>query len=106
MALDLRSKGRGIMKISEIDASSRKVDIEAVVTEKEEPRDITTRRGATKICNAKIEDESGSIKLVLWGEETDKIKQGDKIKIENGYVKEWNGELQLSVGMYGKLTVL
>jgi len=29
-----------------------------------------------------------------------------KIKISNGYVKEWNGELQLSAGKYGRLEVL
>lgn len=94
------------MNISEINAFSKKVTIEAVVTEKEQPREINTRRGATKIANAKIEDSSGSIKLVLWGDETEQVKEGDKIRIENGYVKEWNSELQLSVGMYGKITVL
>ncbi len=97
---------KGIMNISEINVNSRKVSIEAVVTEKEEPRDISTRYGATKISNARVEDESGNIKLVLWGDETEKVKEGDKIRIENGFVKEWNGELQLSVGKYGKLTVL
>lgn len=94
------------MNISEINVGSRQVTVEATVTEKEEPRDINTRYGATKIANATIEDTSGSIKLVLWGEETEKIKQGDKIKIENGFVKEWQGQLQLSVGKFGKLTVL
>ncbi len=94
------------MNISEIKADSRKIDIEATVTQKDEPRDINTKRGATKISNATLEDPSGTIKLVLWGDETGKIKEGNRIKIENGFVKEWNGELQLSIGMYGKLTVL
>ncbi len=94
------------MNISEINANSRGVTIEAAVTEKDEPRDINTRFGATRISNARIEDETGKIKLVLWGDETEKVKQGDKIRIENGFVKEWNGELQLSVGKFGKLTVL
>lgn len=94
------------MNISEINMDSRKVTVEAKVVEKEEPRDINTRYGATRIANAKIEDSSGSIKLVLWGDETEKVKEGDKIKIENGFVKEWDGELQLSIGKYGKLTVL
>ena len=94
------------MNISEITANSRNVEIEATVIEKDDSREINTRHGATRISNAKIEDATGSIKLVLWGDETEKIKQGDRIKIENGFVKEWNGELQLSVGLYGKLTVL
>jgi replication factor A1 len=31
---------------------------------------------------------------------------GDKIKIENGYITSFKGELQLNIGKYGKLTVL
>ena len=65
-----------------------------------------TKFGRTKVANATIEDDSGNIKLVLWGEEVDKCKQGDKIKIENGYIKEWNGEMQVSIGKFGKLTIL
>ncbi len=94
------------MKISELSSSSKKVNITAVVAEKEEPRDVNTRFGQNRVCNATLEDDSGNIKLVLWGDEVDSIKIGDKVKIENGYIKEWNGEIQLSVGKYGKIEVL
>src|SRR3989338_6085217 len=94
------------MKIAELDSNSRKVNITATVTEKEEPRDVNTRFGRNRVCNATLEDDSGNIKLVLWGDEVDAVKIGDKIQIENGYIKEWNGEIQLSVGKYGKMTVL
>ena len=94
------------MKIAEINSDSRKINITATVTEKEEPRDVNTRYGKTRVAEAIIEDDSGNIKLVLWGDEIDGIKLGDKIKIENGFVKEWNGEMQLSAGKYGKISVL
>ena len=94
------------MKIIDLKEGSSKVDLEAKVTEKEEIREVTTRFGKTKVANAVIEDESGSIVLVLWGEQADNIKQGDSIKVENGFVKEWNNSLQLSIGKFGKLTVL
>jgi predicted aconitase with swiveling domain len=35
-----------------------------------------------------------------------KIKTGDKIKIENGYVTSFRGEIQLNIGRYGKLSIL
>ena len=35
-----------------------------------------------------------------------KVKLGDKVKIEKGYVKSFRDVLQLSTGKYGKLTVL
>lgn len=94
------------MKIVELNSNSRKVNITATVSDKEEPREVNTRFGKNRVCNAIVEDDSGNIKLVLWGDEIDSIKIGDKIQIENGYIREWNGEIQLSVGKYGKLTVL
>ena len=53
--------------------------------------------------NALIEDETGSMKLTLWGNQIDKVKKGDKIRITGGYVKEFNGELFLNVGRNGTL---
>ncbi len=94
------------MKIAELNGNSRKINLTATVTEKEEPREVNTRFGRTRVAEAIVEDDSGNIKLVLWGDEIDGVKIGDKVKIENGFIKEWNGELQLSVGKYGKLSVL
>lgn len=100
------NKVSGIMKVAELNADSRKVNITGSISSKEEPREINTRYGKTMISNAVLEDDSGSITLVLWGDECERVNENDKIKIENGYVKEWNGNLQLSIGKYGKLTIL
>lgn len=94
------------MKISDLKDGAGKVDLEAKVVEKESPREVNTKFGRNKVANAVIEDDSGTIALTLWGDDTEKIKEGDTVKIENGFVKEWNGTLQLSVGKYGKMTVL
>ncbi|MBS3051481.1 MAG: DNA-binding protein [Candidatus Aenigmarchaeota archaeon] len=94
------------MKISELKDGTGKADIEAKVVEKEATREVNTKFGRSKVANAVIEDDSGTIALTLWGDDADKVKEGDTLKIENGFVKEWNGTLQLSVGKYGKMTVL
>src|SRR3989338_8444500 len=86
------------MKIVDLKDGAGKVDVEGKIVEKEEPREVNTKFGRTKVANAVIEDESGSIVLVLWGEQADNINEGDTVKIENGYVKEWNNSLQLNVG--------
>ncbi|HIG97587.1 MAG TPA: DNA-binding protein [Candidatus Aenigmarchaeota archaeon] len=93
------------MKISELKDGAGKVNIEAKIVEKEAAREINTKFGRTKVCNTVLEDDSGTIVLVLWGDDTEKVNQGDTVKIENGYVKEWNGTLQLNVGKYGKISV-
>ncbi|MCD6093128.1 MAG: DNA-binding protein [Candidatus Aenigmarchaeota archaeon] len=94
------------MKISDINVSSKRIDIEAKVIEKEEPRDIITKYGQTKVANAIIEDDTGRFKLTLWGEHADKVNEGDKIKITNGFVSTFRDELQLSVGKFGRLEIL
>ncbi|MBI2972059.1 MAG: DNA-binding protein [Candidatus Aenigmarchaeota archaeon] len=94
------------MKIAELNASASKVSINATVTQKGETRDVNTKYGATRVCETTVEDESGSITLVLWGDDCDKVKEGDRIKIENGYIREWNGVPQLNVGKFGKMEVL
>lgn len=94
------------MKISELNFNSKKVSITAKVTEKREPREVNTRMGKTIVTNAVLEDETGSIILVLWGDESTKVNEGDTLKIDNGYVTEWSGQLQLNIGKFGKMSVL
>ena len=94
------------MKIADLKDGTGKVNITAKVIEKGPVREVNTKNGRLKVSDAVIEDDSGTITLTLWGDEGDKIKQGDEVKIENGFVKEWNNSLQLSAGKYGKLVVL
>jgi replication factor A1 len=95
------------MKISDLKDGASRVNVTGKIVEKEAPREINTRDGRqTRVANLVLEDESGTIVLTLWGDEIDKVSQGDTVKIENGYIKEWKGSLQLSVGKYGKMTVV
>jgi replication factor A1 len=94
------------MKISEILTTSANVSLEAKVAGKSESRDVNTRFGATRVAEATLEDDSGKIVLVLWGDQIEKVSTGDRIQIQNAYVKEWNGSLQLNIGKFGKITVL
>jgi len=86
----------------------KRIDVEAQVTEKADPREVKSRMsGETlKVADAVVADESGSIKLTLWNEQIDQVNVNDKIKIENGYITSFQGEVQLNVGRYGTLTVL
>ena len=94
------------MKISEIKTTADKVDLDAKVISKGEPRQVNTRMGPTQVADCTLEDDSGTITLTLWGDQIDKVKEGDMVRIEKGYIKEWNGQLQLNIGKFGKLTVL
>ncbi|MFH1393528.1 MAG: OB-fold nucleic acid binding domain-containing protein [Candidatus Micrarchaeota archaeon] len=93
------------MKISELSPGTGSVNLDAEVVSIEEPREINKYGRKLRVANATIKDDSGTITLVLWNDEIDKIKEGNKIKIENGYVNEWQGNPQLTLGKFGKMTV-
>ena len=94
------------MNIKDLKAGQGKADIEAVVKTKGEIRIINKYGKDLELCNATISDDSGEIALTLWNDDADKVKQGDKVKITNGYVSEFNGKLQLTSGKFGKLEVV
>jgi replication factor A1 len=94
------------MNISELSVGTGNVNLEADVVSLEDVREINKYGRKLRVCNVKIKDESGEITLVLWNDEIDKVKAGSKIKIENGYVNEWQGNSQLTLGKFGKMTVL
>lgn len=93
------------MQIKDIQPNKVIDTLTAEVIEVEEPREFTNFRGTGKLANARIKDETGETKLTLWNEQAEQVKANDKIVIENGWAKEYRGELQVSTGKFGKLTV-
>ena len=83
------------------------IDIEGTVERKGEPRTVNKKAGGTiDVCDAYLVDESGEIKLTLWGDDIPKINDGSRVKITNGYTNTFKGEVSLTKGKYGKLEVL
>ncbi|MEM1536306.1 MAG: OB-fold nucleic acid binding domain-containing protein [Candidatus Bathyarchaeia archaeon] len=95
------------MKIKELRNGMRRVNIEAKVVDKTAPREVISRFKDTthKVATAIIADETGTVKLTLWNEQINQVNINDTVKVENGYVTSFKGEIQLNVGKYGKLTV-
>ena len=95
------------MKISELRAGVGNASVEGEVVAKDEPREVITKAGRkTRVANATLKDESGQITVSLWGDDIDKVQVGNKLSIENGWVSEFKGTLQISAGKYGKLNVV
>ena len=95
------------MKIRELRNGMKRVNIVAKVIEKSNPREVHSRFKDTtyNVADTMISDETGTIKLTLWNEQIDRVNVNDTVKIENGYVTSFRGEIQLNVGRYGKLSV-
>ena len=93
------------MKISELKNGQSSVSIEAEVTNVGEVRSFNKFGRDIRVATAIIKDPSGSVQLSLWNQDIDKVKKGDRIKISNGFVKEYQGELQLTAVKFGKIEV-
>lgn len=93
------------MKVNELQPNQGKVEVQVEVVSKEQPRTFSKFGKDGRVCNAIVKDDTGQIKLTLWNDEVDQISVGDTVHITNGYVKEWQGELQLSAGRFGKMEV-
>lgn len=86
---------------------SRAATIEATVLKLEPTREITQRDGQKKrVRNGRLKDHTGEIGLVLWGDEVELVAEGEKVRIVEGWVKDYQGRPQISLGRGGKLEKL
>ncbi len=92
------------MKIADMKPGMRRIDATGKIIAVEEPRELMTKFGPAQIIGATLQDDSGSIKLILWNENTVLAEVGKYVAIEGGYIDSFRGELQLNVGRYGKIS--
>ncbi len=85
----------------------KRVEVEAKVVSKDATREVLSRYKDVvhRVANATVSDGTGTIKLTLWNDQIEQVNVNDNIKIENGYITTFRGEMQLNVGRYGKLSV-
>ena len=91
------------------DAKNQRSDItlQGTIEEKGDPRTVNTKYGETQVCDSYLVDESGRIKLTLWGEDIEKVKNGDTVSIQGAYTTTFRNEVQLNVPKKnGKLEVV
>ena len=94
------------MNITDLKPGQGKVDIEVEVTDISEVRTFSKFGRDGKVATARVKDDSGEIDLTLWNESIDEVSVGDRVKIENGYVSEFQGNPQLTAGKFGTLSVV
>ena len=94
------------MQVKDLKPKQGNVDITIDVVDVGEAREFQKFGKPGKVATAVAKDETGDIKLTLWNEDIEKVKAGDKIHLTNGYVNEWQGEMQLTTGRMGKLEIV
>lgn len=91
------------MEIKDLKPNSSVDSLTVDVVSVDEPREFTNFRGSGRVANAVIKDDTGEAKLTLWNEQVDQVAPGTKITIENGWCKEYRGEVQVSTGKFGAI---
>lgn len=98
----------GRLKIKNILSGMRNVEIVGRVQDVYEVREFHTETRSGKVGSMILGDETGTVRLVLWGSQAEKlaeIKKGDVIKIEAGYVKNNNNRIEVHLGDRGSLQI-
>jgi replication factor A1 len=94
-----RNKEPHFLRIKDLRAGMKEVNLKAKVVEVAKPTLVFTRFGNyASVANALIEDETGTIKLCLWNDQINSISVGDTVQIENARVSMFRGERQLRIG--------
>jgi len=94
------------MEIKDLKPNAGNVDLVLEVVDKEEARTFEKFGKSGSVCNVKVKDATGAVKMTLWNEDIEKVKVGDKIHIQNGWCSEFRDELQISSGKFGKIDVV
>jgi replication factor A1 len=92
-------------KVGDLTPQSKAVNVTAKVVSKTEIREIPMGRDGSphKVSDALIGDETGVVYLTLWDDNIEKVNDGDTVRVENGYVTLFKGNIRLNIGKYGKL---
>ncbi len=108
LGVKLVEKTSGKLQIKNILIGMRDVETVGKVQAVYEVKEFQTQSGSGKVGAFMLGDETGLIRIVLWGSQTDKIseiKEGDIIKIQNGYVKNNQNRKEVHLNDRSKLLV-
>lgn len=91
--------GETKVKVGDLKPEMNGVNLVARVISVEPSKTINTRSGLRTITEAVVGDETGKVKLTMWGRAlSNKLKEGDSIEIKNAWTTVFKGMVQLNVG--------
>jgi replication factor A1 len=91
------------MLVKDLRPNTKVEELVVEVVSVSEARKFATAKGSGVVASAAVKDESGEVKMSLWNEQIQQVKEGDKLRIENGWCSEFRDEKQVSTGKFGTL---
>jgi hypothetical protein len=98
----------GVMKIKNLMAGMRDVELDCKVIRKYDLRTFENARGQGKVFKFLVGDDTGVTMVVLWNDKSDfekKFKENDLIKLKQVSIRDNNGRTEIHVGDGGEIEV-
>jgi len=76
-----------VLKICQISGNMTNIEVKGKITIKRDTRDVKTRYGIAKVSWAILENETGSIRLNLWRQQINQVREGDTVGVVNAFVR-------------------
>jgi ssDNA-binding replication factor A large subunit len=96
------------LKLNEVEIGKNVSDLSVRVVSVAPPRIVRARGGRkTQLTEVLVADHTGTTILSLWGfGQGSGLSAGLVIKITDGWAKEWQGKMQLSLGHSGRFEIM
>ena len=99
----------GEIKIKDARNGMRNVNINGKMTINFGVREFKNEKRSGRVGSFVVGDETGTMRIVLWDNLhinlMEKLKEGDIVRVENGYVKENNGYKEIHLNNISKLSM-
>ncbi|NTV24261.1 MAG: hypothetical protein HGA85_07900 [Nanoarchaeota archaeon] len=84
--------------------NGQKIDfIEATISDIGVVREFSRFGKPGKVAACLLKDDTGSIEISLWDDQIELFSNGDRVRIENAFVKDFRGVLQVALGRLGTI---
>ena len=106
--IKLLEEPTGKLSVKNLLTGMKNVEIVGKAIDVYEAREFNTNNRSGKVGSFIIGDETGTVRVVLWGSQSDllaEMKKDDVIKVQSGYVKENQGRQEVHLGDKGVLTI-
>ncbi|MEM0340587.1 MAG: OB-fold nucleic acid binding domain-containing protein [Acidilobaceae archaeon] len=92
------SRTSGFIKVSDLKEGLEGLTLRVRVLEVYDKKVVETKRGPRTLSEALVGDETGRVKLTLWGKLAGSLKAGEVIEISNCWTTSYKGEVQVNAG--------
>ncbi|TFF91759.1 GNAT family N-acetyltransferase [Candidatus Thorarchaeota archaeon] len=98
---------RNLTKISELEDDMNRISVEGTVLSLGNIREVYSSKDGRKhsVAEARLQDETGEISLILWDDFIRQVRKGERIRVERGYTNSFRGQLQLNASRYGRIII-